>query len=669
MMDQRQFFLRDILTVVFKRRGLIITVGLLVVAVTLVFGYMWPPSFESEASVQISHGREVSQADTTVMGSETSMSMIQMSVEDLNSEIEILLSEDVMRNTVESLGLDSDPFPYEGGPLRAPFNAIRFGVELVLDVTGLKRQPDEVQRAMDELRNRLTVNPVRDSYVLDVALQLGTPEKSQEVLAAVLEEYKAHHIVVFNERNEDTIKFFEEQVARVGTSLKDAQDDLQQFRDEKKISLLETEEELLLEQYAKAQQILTQLKEVEQGVTGDSLDSSITATLSSETDSTVVREMQLRLLELILEQNRVVQTLGPNHPTVQSLEQQVRNAQGSLIEAIANVKVITQAKLDDVQARLQELGHTKMELDRKQKSVDILTENFETYLLKQEESLIADKLAEGEFSNVRTISNPTKPSNPVHPNRLINLILAIIGGGILGLALAFFLDYLDHGLKTPEDVEVQTGLVPLATFFNKGGETLDKHEAERLSVVLDTYSGKRDGATVFQVTSSVPGEGGGAVADALSKAYGADPHGNTLLIDFSGEVAKTSKGITDVLTDQVSLDSVFSGNDGLTVVGRGSGDYPAFLWGSDRMGEVMKDLRRRYKHIVLNVGPVLSSHDALKLSEHADGVVMVVKADATRYEVVERAVSTFGSDGKPKLVGAVLTGRTQSIPQAVYRRI
>ena len=666
-MDQRQFFLRDILTVVFKRLRLIIGLSIVVVIISLALSYGWPPSYESGASVRISHGREVSQADTTVTNSDSAMSMIQMSVEDLNSETEILLSEDVLRATVVNHGLDVDDFPYETGAFRAPFNAIRFGVEFILDLTKLRAQPDDVQKAMDELQERLNVTPVRDSYVLDVSLRLGNPEKSQEVLNAVLAEYRAHHIEVF--RNDENKVFFDKQVTRVSATLKTAQDALQAFRDEKDISLLETEEELLLEQYAKAKQIMTQLEEVEQVVSNENLDSSITATLSSETDSTVVREMQLRLLELILEQNRVVQSLGPNHPTVQSMVQQVSNAQGSLIEAIANVKAVTGKKLSSVQLRLRELGATKMELAKMEKEVEILTTNYETYALKHEESLISDALADDDFSNVRVISAPTKPTNPVRPNRVVNLILALFGGVILSLAFAFFLDYLDHGLETPEDLESHTGLSTLASFFNRRGESLDKRESERLSVVLDTYSGNGGDGKVYQITSSVPGEGSGAVAEALSKAYAEDPNGGTLLIDFSGEVARSAVGITDVLTDQASVDEVFSGDGGLTTVGRGSGEYPAFLWGSNRMAELMGDLRNRYKHIIFNVGPALSGHDALKLSEHSDGVVIVVKADATRYEVVERAISSFGSAGKSKLVGAVLTERSQSIPQAVYRRI
>jgi Mrp family chromosome partitioning ATPase len=82
----------------------------------------------------------------------------------------------------------------------------------------------------------------------------------------------------------------------------------------------------------------------------------------------------------------------------------------------------------------------------------------------------------------------------------------------------------------------------------------------------------------------------------------------------------------------------------------------------------MHDLRARYQYIIFSVGPILQTHDSLKLARHVDGVIITIKADSTRREVVNRAVDTL-KEARPKVLGAVLTERTQSIPQAVYRRI
>ena len=667
-MEQRQFFLRDILTVVFKHLKLIIALPLIVFAVVFVGNYVWPPTFESSAQVRLTRGREVSQADPTVTQAAQTINMIQMTVEDINSELNLIHSKDLLRSVVEELDLHKNgDFPYGDSLLTKPFELIKGAGGFVLGLLQLTGRPSAVDRAMDQLDERLVAEPVRDSYVIEIRCRMGSAALAQEVLDKVLTVYQERHIEVF--QNDKSVPFFEQQVTRVEEKLRAAQAELQGFRKGKSISLMDTEKELLLEQYTDAKKVLSQLAETQSALEADSVDSNLISSLSSQTDSTVVREMQLRLLELLLERNRVVQSLGPKHPTVASLKEQLQRAQQDLIEAIASTKQITENKLNVAQARLEQLNETKAELEKLEQEVAILSDNYEYYSQKLEESRVADMLATESISNIKVVSSPAKPIEPIRPRRLLNLALALIGGAIAALAIAFFLDYLDHGLKTPEDVEYYAKVPLLASFFNKAGQPLDSREAERLAILLDTATGE-GGSQILQVMNSVPGEGSDGVANGLADVFANDPEAPTLLVDFAGDVGRGRNaryGLTDVLLDQTDFDEVFASDGNLTVVGRGSHrEYPSYLWSSERMQKFVQELRRRYKHIVFHVGPALQSHDALKLARYADGVILVIKADATRREVVSRALDLLK---EAKVTGAVLTERTQKIPQAVYRRI
>lgn len=664
-MEQRQFFLRDILSVIFKHKFLITAFPLAVFVIVFVGNYIWPPTFESEARVRLMRGREVSQTDSTVTQAPESITMVQMGVEDVNSEIELLYSDDLLRRVVLEMGFDKDPnFPYSDWMLIGPLRVVTWTIDSTLYFIGLKNRPDNVTKAVDKLRERIITKPIRDSYVLEVRLRMGSPQKAQQILERLLEDYQQYHIEIFS--NKKSVPFFKEQRQRVEEQLAKAQADLQAFRKEANISLLSTEEELLLQQYTDAKKVLTQLEEISEAVSASDLDSSVISSLSGQTDSPVVREMQLRLLELLLEQNRVIQSLGPKHPQVLSIREQVRIAQNNLLEAIANTRALTQKKADQVEERLMALNETKSVVQKKEMDAGIASGQYDYYSRKLEEAYVADELALESISNVRIISSPSLPIDPVIPSKLMNLAMAIVGGILGALALAFFFDYLDHGIKTPEDVEFYTKLSPLASFWK--GRKLDMREAERLAILLDAERETGKGA-VLQVTSSVNGEGASAVAGGLAQAFSNDPQSRTLLIDFTGDIpgTKSGPGVSDVLMGSEGIDKVFTTNDTLTVVGRGAqGD--AYLWGSGTMDNLMNDLRARYQYIVFSVGPILQTHDALKLARHVDGVIVTIKADSTRREVVNRAVETL-KEAKPKVLGAVLTERTQSIPQAVYRRI
>lgn len=657
---------------------MIVALPLLIAVVAGVLSYVWPPSFESEAKVRLTRGREMSQTDTTVTKTFNDMTMIQLSVEDVNSEIELLHSDDLMRAVVtepielsdgKTITLAEDPSLFDGSSILVyPFQMVRGAINLAMYALQLKERPDDTQIAINRLSERLGTEPVRDSYVIDISLHFGDAELAQIVLGKVIEVYKRLHIEVF--ANEESAPFFKEQMERIQSDLGKAQADLQDFRAEHNISMVDIEEQLLLEQYADAKKVLAQLAETESAIGGENLDATIISSLSSQTDSTVVREMQLRLLELLLEQNRVAQSLGPRHPTVISISEQIRNTQASLLEAIDNTRTITEKKLASGHARLEQLNELKAGLESKFKDVQILSGNYEFYANKLEEATIADKLAKANISSVKVLAKPSLPVNPYSPNKLLNVVLALAGGLFAGLGIAFALDYLDHGLKTPEDVEAYAGTTTLASFFNKPGQQLDGREVERLATMLDTID-RGEESKIYEVTSSVGGEGAGPVSEALSSAFSQDGGSNTLLIDLTGEIARvrSAEGFSDVLIGDASIDTVFPSGEALAVVGRGShAQYPSHLWNSARMQEVMSELRRRYKYIVFNVSPVLQSHDAPRLARHADGVVIVVKSDATRREVVARALSMFG-ESRGKVIGAVLTQRTQSIPSSVYKRI
>jgi Mrp family chromosome partitioning ATPase len=249
-------------------------------------------------------------------------------------------------------------------------------------------------------------------------------------------------------------------------------------------------------------------------------------------------------------------------------------------------------------------------------------------------------------------------------------VLALVGGVIGGVAIAFFLEYLDHGLKTPEDVEFHLGIPPLASFFQGSGERLDPRASRRLVTMVDA-SGEKE-MQMLAVASSDPGEGSLRVARAMAEAQSDDPERRTLLLDFRGDGASdraAGPGALDVLEGTGRLEDVTRRDGSLYVIGRGtSEEAPVYLWRSDAMRDLLTRLRQDYDRIIVHVPPILQSHDALHLLRHADGLVLVIRADSTRREVVQRALEILG-DRADKVLGAVLTDRRQVIPEAVYRRI
>lgn len=664
-MEQRQFFVRDVLTVLFKRWKLIIFLPIVIFALVFAGNYLWPPTYESVSKVRLVRGREVSQTDSTVMPGGQEFTMVSLMVEDLNSEIELIHSKDLLEAVVRGLDLANHPdFPYGQSPVRAPYQAVRTMVASLLDMAGIHRRPAPSELAQEQLRDALRAAPIRDSFVLEVSCRLGDPKLAQQVLAKVIEEFQALHLRVF--ATPQSSEFFRQKRQEVLESLQEAEGRLLEVRNQNNVGAIGAQIEDLNQQYADLERMLQQLREWERTLSGTAIESDPVAILAIETDSTVVREMQLRLYELMLERNRVRQSLGASHPQVQSTNALVNEAFADLKTAIQRTKANAEQKLTHVTARLQELNRIKSEFDSVQRDVEILSDTYTLYAKQLEQAVITEQLADMNVSSLRMVSEASRATNPVKPNRLLNLAVALIGGLVLALALAFLFEYLDHGLKTPEDVEYYAKLTPLASFFNRPGQPLDARDGERLAAMADTLCGDAE-SQIYEVTSATPNEGSAEVADALARGFARDAGSRTLLADFASPGRRGQPGLADVLLEQAGLDDIAGGDGNLVVIGRGSGDVPANIWGSERMRGLVEELRGRFKYIVFHAGPVLQSQDAAKIARFANGVLLAIKADATRREVVLRAVDLL-EDANATVMGAVLTERRQTIPRAVYRR-
>jgi len=665
-MDQRQIFLRDVLTVLFKRKMFILVFIAAVFGVVLLGNYVWPPTYESVAKVRLIRGRTTSQPDPTVVHSDAGMLMVQLSREDVYSEIDLIYANDVLAKVVDELKLDQ---AMQSG--LSPVQLTLRGVRELEYLLGLKRRPDPVQRAIEALEEAIEVKADDKKYVLEIRVQLGEPELARDVLEALLAAYQQKHVEVFDQPG--STAFFDEQAARVSKELADAQQRLEAFREKHQVVSLQAEKELLLAQYADARKLLLQLTESQDAakqVAEGKTDQVLIATLSGKTENTVVTELQLRLLELILERNRITENLGPKHPQVVGIHNEISRAAERLTEAIDTTRNTTQAKIDDLQLRLQELNKVEGELEDLQRAVDTSSDTLVYYTQKREEAAVADAMKDKQISSIRVVEHPVAPVNPISPRKLANLLIALVVGVIGGIAIAFFLEYLDHGLKTPEDVDFYLRVPPLASFFRAGhNRPLDVSEAQRLSTMIDAV---QSGAPnqLIEVTSAVTGEQSGNVAMALAKARAENPEWRVLYIDFAPHRSEDHppKGLTDLVTEQAGLDEVLGQDGDLYVLSRGAAECPGYLWESRRMQTVLADLRQRFDRIVVHTSPVRVSSDALNAARFADGVVIVIRADATRREVVNRAIEMLQS-AKGRIAGAVLTDRRQTIPGVVYRRI
>jgi capsular exopolysaccharide synthesis family protein len=266
---------------------------------------------------------------------------------------------------------------------------------------------------------------------------------------------------------------------------------------------------------------------------------------------------------------------------------------------------------------------------------------------------------------------------PYSPRKFRIIGIAAVVGLILGLMLALLLEYLDNTIKNAEDVDaklrhpllgqlprlkgkLESGDLQIAFIKDKDPGFSEEIRSIRTGVLLSSIDSPHK---VLLVTSSVPGEGKTSVATNIALALGQVR--KVCLIDADMRrptVAKvlgvdtTSKGLSNLVSgsDPTSECLHFNKELGIHVIPSGVvPPNPLELLSSVRFAEAMKWLEDSFDVVIIDSPPLQLVSDPLILSQFANSVIYVVKADSTPYQVALGGLARLG-EAKAHVLGVIV---------------
>ncbi|MEW6554187.1 MAG: polysaccharide biosynthesis tyrosine autokinase [Actinomycetota bacterium] len=269
-----------------------------------------------------------------------------------------------------------------------------------------------------------------------------------------------------------------------------------------------------------------------------------------------------------------------------------------------------------------------------------------------------------------------EPGVKVSPRTTRNVVLAIFLGLILGVGMAFLVDYLDDTLKTREDFERYYGssiIGEIARATPSGEEEReviyftrpDSPAAEgfrnlRTNVQFLNLDG---GTRLLMVTSSSPEEGKTSVAVNLGAAL-SEMGKRVLVVEADlrrpviGKflVEKSEKGLTDMIMGTTSLEEVIvdTGNVNLHVLMSGPRPpNPAELVSSQAMQDLLQRLRDEFDYVIVDAPPVLAVSDAIAMAPMMDGVLVVASHTIATRDGARHTVEMLGRV-ETRILGVVI---------------
>jgi capsular exopolysaccharide synthesis family protein len=270
---------------------------------------------------------------------------------------------------------------------------------------------------------------------------------------------------------------------------------------------------------------------------------------------------------------------------------------------------------------------------------------------------------------IEILNTAEPPRMPSKPNWTINLLFAVVLGGILGIGAAVLVEYFDTSFRNVADVETKLGL-PVLGVIPHVGEPEKIHdpgspEAEPFRVLqtnlnLALRAGQSTALTIF---SAGPGEGKSTTLRQLALTMAAAGE-RVLLID--SDVRRPTQhrlaglprdpGLTDVLLNKLAWTAAVkrdpSGSLDFLPAGGAAGVTLSLLY-ANKLRELVAEFKGRYDKILFDSPPIIGVSDASVLASIADGTVLLIQHRRNPASMVLRAKQII--DGlKAPVIGVVL---------------
>ena len=268
----------------------------------------------------------------------------------------------------------------------------------------------------------------------------------------------------------------------------------------------------------------------------------------------------------------------------------------------------------------------------------------------------------------RVVDPAIANSTPIKPKKQMIVMLAFVLSLMLGVAVAFLLEHLDTSVRSAEDAESKLGLPLLAAVpvveiaagqvaglhYRNAPKSLFSEAIKTIRTGI-LLSGIDHPKKTLVVTSSVPGEGKSTVAINLALAHAQTKR--VLLIDADmrrPSIAKvlgldnTHPGLSMMVLGIEKLEDCVYNIEGSTLDILTAGSIPPNpleLLLSERFQELLAGMGEKYDTIIIDSPPVQLVSDAVVLASMATGVVFVLRADSTPFQLAKRGIRTLQRGG------------------------
>ncbi|MEY9107475.1 succinoglycan biosynthesis transport protein ExoP [Bradyrhizobium sp. USDA 3397] len=669
-------------------------------ALVIVYLAMAQPMYTANARIMMDTRQ------TQVLDKDSNASSALIDTGYVDSQVEIINSDDLILSVVRRLKLTEDP---EFNGSNPGLLSIIIGKLTSLFGSGEPASQERIEHAVvQQVQKNLRTERVLTTYVLSLSYKARSPDKAAKIANAIASAYLVGALEAKYQSTKRATEWLQQRSLELSEQASASDRAVQTFKAENNIvgtsRGLMSEQQLsdlntqLVQARAATAEAKARLDRIDTISDQDVAQSTVTDALNNS----VITRLRAQYLDLQAQYADWSRRYGKSHLAAVNLANKMEELRKNIADELRRIadayrsdyeiaksrEASLEKNVKDLVAQAGNKGQAEVKLRDLESAADTYRNLYNNFLEKLQS---ATQNQSFPLSEARLISTATKPDRKSSPRTVLALVGGLVGGLCLGFGAAFARELLSDVLRTPGEVEDELGVkclgvLPdirpptkagalLPTSAKTGSPDLSRyvvdHPFSRFAETLRNIKVSIDVARltreikVIGIVSSLPKEGKTTVAANFAQLIALTGH-RTVLIDgdlhtrsLTRELAPNAKtGLVEALNDPANLGyhvqrSKETGLDFLPSVVASRMVNSADVIGSKAMAELLKVLKEHYEYIVIDLAPVMPVADSKAVSFLIDAMVYVIEWGQTTRTALQESVS--GSEVlQKKLIGAVL---------------
>jgi capsular exopolysaccharide synthesis family protein len=561
----------------------------------------------------------------------------------------------------------------------------------------LRSQADATAR----VQSMLHVDPIKESRMVQLRVENPDPQLAAAIANAFAEAYIAETVSIKMSTTQTASDWLETQLMDLENKLEKSTQGLYAFKKEKDIvsTSFEDKQSMVSQRLVALNDALTKVRV--QRAQLQARSGTLNALVSNPeyvgasgnastpgTNSFVIEQMKLRVLDLGNECADLKHKYLALHPKLASCQERLELAKASLKREVNGAlsawerefrEVIQTEKnlaslYNDSKTEAFKVNQNEEEYQRLKRAMDNNQRLYDMVLKRLKDTGLSGLM---RMSNVHILDQARPAGYPVRPNLPVNFLFAVALGILASCLLGFVVEYLDSTINSQEQVEqflklTFLGVLPRIRVKNSDQNSelivynqpksavaeccrsirtnlLFMSPEKPLKSILVTSGGVQDGKTTSAVSLA---------------AIMADSGNRVLLLDADMRRPRAHRvfnvpnevGLSSVIVGTAKIEDAIKSTEvpGLSVMVCGPlPPNPTELLSTRAFANLLRSLEEKYDRIIIDSPPVVVVSDAAIISTLVDGTVVVIKAGRTSRDLGQRALRAL-KNVNARIFGAVL---------------